>query len=111
MRKMLVNGLKLSALLLPMGLAACASTSDLRSVEATANTAKTTAEQANQTANTAQSTANEALNRANQSQTTANDAVNRVNQIQQQMASQPQPQMGGMSGGHSERNFNRAMRK
>ncbi|MEW6611763.1 MAG: Lpp/OprI family alanine-zipper lipoprotein [Pseudomonadota bacterium] len=108
MSKTLITALKLSALVLPLSLAACATKGDLQRVEATANQARTTAEQANQTANAAQTTANEAINRANTAQTTANEAMNRVNQIQQQMAAQPQPQpsMGG-----SERSFERSMRK
>lgn len=103
MYKKLSTALKLSALLLPLGLAACATNGDLKRVEATANQAQTTATQANQTANAAQTTANEAIQRANQAQTTANEAMNRVNQLQQQAAAQPAPAM--------DQRFDKAMNK
>ncbi len=75
--------LKVAALVLPLGLAGCATTSALDKVAAKADTAQSTANEALAKANNAQNTANEALSKANAAQSTADQAMSTANAANQ----------------------------
>ncbi len=79
MNQKLTNVLKLAALTLPLGLAACASTSDMQALSARIDKAQSTADQAMTKASTAQSTADQANSKADQANSKADQAVQTAN--------------------------------
>jgi murein lipoprotein len=81
MNKKLTSSLKMIALTLPLGLVACASTSDLDALSARVDKAQATADQALSKANAAQTSADQAAassadasRKSDQAMQTANDA-------------------------------------
>ena len=79
----LSTALKVTALILPLGLAGCATTSDLNKVAAKADAAQSTANEALAKANAAQNTGNEALSKASAAQSTADQAMSTANAANQ----------------------------
>ena len=77
------TALKVTALILPLGLAGCATSSDLAKVSAKADAAQSTANEALAKANAAQSTATDALSKANAAQSTADQAMSTDNAANQ----------------------------
>ncbi|UTV80340.1 Lpp/OprI family alanine-zipper lipoprotein [Acidithiobacillus sp. YTS05] len=79
----LTTTLKVAALILPLGLAGCATNSDLAKVASKADAAQSTANEALAKANAAQNTANDALSKANAAQSTADQAMSTANAANQ----------------------------
>lgn len=83
MNQKLTNILKLAAVTLPLGLAACASTTDMQTISARVDKAQSTADQAMSKAGTAQSSADQATNKANDAMRTAEEAMRKADQAVQ----------------------------
>ena len=75
------TALKVTALILPLGLAGCATTSDLDKVAAKADAAQSTANEALAKANSAQSTADQAMSTANAANQKADEANMKVERM------------------------------
>lgn len=74
MNNKLTNTLKVVALTLPLGLAACATSGDMEAMSARVDRAQATADEALSKANAAQTTADQASANSMQAVQTANDA-------------------------------------
>lgn len=80
MNSKLTNTLKVVALALPLGLAACASTSDLEALAARVDKAQATADEALTKANAAQTTADQASSTSMDASRKADQAVQTANE-------------------------------
>jgi len=83
MNSKLMSTLKLVALTLPLGLAACASTSDMQALSARVDKAQATADQAMSKASAAQMTADQASNSAMDATRRSDEAMKNANQALQ----------------------------
>ncbi len=85
MNNKLTRTLKLIALTLPLGLAACATSSQMEALSDRVDKAQATADEALRKANAAQTTADQAAAKADQAAQTANDAKTTADQTDEKL--------------------------